>query len=186
VPKTTFVAMPYLRHSRLTRKLWGIGAIMCAAGVLMGIRGEIGNTVHETVISRSRQRAIGLHCGLLGLAAGLLAACGLQDGPGSFLADPGQYSVYHCNEIAAQSKVLADREKELRNLMDKADQGGGGSVIGAVAYGPQYDTVRADEKILQRTAVEKNCGSAAGSTSNSTSSSTSTATPAYQSDQSIR
>jgi hypothetical protein len=54
--------------------------------------------------------------------------------------------------------------------MDRADQGGGGAVIGSLAYRPDYDSVLGEERLLQRTAAEKNCS----------------ATQQFQSDQIIR
>lgn len=104
---------------------------------------------------------------LLGIG---LVGCGLSGGAGSLLVDPGRYSAYHCNDLAARWKVLVAREKELRELMDRADQGGGGAVIGSLAYRPDYDSVLGEERLLQRTAAEKNCS----------------ATQQFQSDQIIR
>lgn len=89
------------------------------------------------------------------------------------LVDPGRYSAYHCKDMAAQRTLLAKREKELHDLIERADQGGGGAVIGSLAYRTDYETVRSEERLLQREAVEKNC--------NSTQSSTQ-----FQSDQAIR
>lgn len=86
-----------------------------------------------------------------------LAGCGLDSGPGFLTVDPGRYDGYHCNDLVARWKQLIAREKELRNLMDKASQGGGGSVIGNVAYRPEYENVLTEMKLVQRQAVEKKC-----------------------------
>ena len=99
-----------------------------------------------------------------------LAGCGLGNGPGSWLVDPGRYEAYHCNDLVAQWKALADREKDLRALMDKASQSGTGAVIGAVAYRSEYESVLTQEKLVQREAAEKKCE----------------LTTTFQSDQSIR
>jgi hypothetical protein len=65
---------------------------------------------------------------------------------------------------------LIAREKELNGLMDKASEGGsGGAVIGSLAYRTDYNSVLSDEKLLQQTAAEKDCGF----------------TPEFQSDHSI-
>lgn len=90
------------------------------------------------------------------LAAGL-AGCSAGDSPGALLVDPGRYSAYHCNDLATRKKELATREKELRELIERADQGTGGAVIGSLAYRPEYESVLSEEKLLQRTAAEKNC-----------------------------
>lgn len=106
---------------------------------------------------------------LAGILAAALAGC--SNGAGSLLIDPGRYSAYHCNDLAAQWKVLVAREKELRDLMDRADQGGGGgAVIGSLAYRTDYESVRSEERLLQREAAAKNCNS----------------TTQFQSDQAIR
>jgi hypothetical protein len=103
------------------------------------------------------------------LAAGL---AGCTNGAGTLLVDPGRYSAYHCNDLAAAWKVLVAREKELRELMDRADQGGGGgAVIGSLAYRTDYESVRTEERLLQHEAAEKNCNST---------------TSQFQSDQAIR
>ena len=84
-----------------------------------------------------------------------LAGCGLGNGPGSLLVDPGRYEAYHCNDLVTQWKPLTDREKELRALMDKASQSGTGAVIGAVAYRSDYESVLTEEKLVQREAGRK-------------------------------
>ncbi len=113
-----------------------------------------------------RRAIVAMQLGLIGL---VLAGCG-PNGPGSFLVDPGRYSAYHCNELAARWKALIARENELRGLMDKASESGGGAVIGSLAYRSEYETVLTEEKLLQRAAADKNCGF----------------TPDYQSDHTIR
>jgi hypothetical protein len=107
---------------------------------------------------------------LLSLAAVALAGCGSSAGTGELLVDPGRYSAFHCNELAARWKELIARENELRGLMDKASEGGGGAVIGSLAYRSDYESVLSEERLLQRTAIDKNCGF----------------TPEYQSDHTIR
>lgn len=99
-----------------------------------------------------------------------LGGCGLGNGPGSFLVDPGRYESYHCNDLVTRWKQLADREKDLRALMDKASQSGTGAVVGAVAYRSDYEAVLTEEKLVQREAAEKKCE----------------LTTTFQSDQSIR
>lgn len=108
---------------------------------------------------RARRSLAGLHWVLLCLAIAALTGC--SNGSGSFLIDPGRYTTYHCNELAARWKVLVAREKDLRALMDRADQGGsGGAVIGSLAYRTDYESVLSEERLLQATAAQKNCNSA--------------------------
>ena len=104
------------------------------------------------------------------LAAVALAGCGLSEHTASTLmVDPGHYEGYHCNELVAQWQKLEAREKDLRSLMERAQEGGN-AVIGTVTYRADYETVLGEQKVLQRTAAEKKC----------------TLVPAYQSDQTIR
>ena len=118
----------------------------------------------------ARSRRSFLLCAAAGAAGMTLAGCGLGNGPGSLLVDPGRYEAYHCNDLVAQWKALADREKDLRALMDKASQSGTGAVIGAVAYRSDYESVLTQERLVQRAAAEKKCE----------------LTTTFQSDQSIR
>ena len=138
----------------------------------MAIEGNSGGTRPKA--GRHRGGSAWLHAGQSGvLLAGVVAAAlaGCTNGAGSLLVDPGHYSAYHCNDLAAQWKVLVAREKELRDLMDRAHQGGGGgAVIGSLAYRSDYESVRTDEQLVQREAAEKNCNS----------------TTQFQSDQAIR
>ena len=62
---------------------------------------------------------------LLAAVAVALAGCGMTDA-GSFLIDPGRYSVYHCDELATRWTALVARENELHGLIDKAGESGAG------------------------------------------------------------
>jgi hypothetical protein len=115
---------------------------------------------------RRRRSGLGL------LVAGVtLAGCALDEGPGQLAVDPGRYQFYHCNDLAARMGTLQSRENELRSLMAKASEGGGGTVIGALAYRADYEAVLSEQKMLQRTAAEKKCA---------------VVPPTLQSDQTVR
>jgi hypothetical protein len=101
------------------------------------------------------------------LAAAMLSGCG-GDGVGSLMVDPARYDGLHCQGLADQLKVLQVREKQLRDLMDKADESAGGKVIGALAYSSDYQTVLEQEKVLKRTAERQKCQSTAAYTSDQT------------------
>ena len=95
-----------------------------------------------------------LSLALLALVA--LAGCG-SDGAGAIFIDPGRYTLYHCDELATRRKALIVRETELRGLMERASESAAGSVIGSLAYRSEYDSVIAEQRLLQRNAAEKNC-----------------------------
>jgi len=123
--------------------------------------------------ARSRLSVIGLICGL---AAGALGGCGVSEqGIGTLTLDPGQYVLYHCNDLVGRLKGLINREKELRNLMDKAGESTGGALIGALSYGTEYETVLSEQKLVRRVAAEKKCDLGPLGPR-----------PTYQSDQTIR
>jgi hypothetical protein len=90
------------------------------------------------------------------LLCSLLAGCA-TDGPGALMVDPGRYSVYHCDGLAARLKALLAREQDLTNLMQRASEGGGGALIGNLTYRADYENTLSEEKLLRRTAAEKKC-----------------------------
>lgn len=102
------------------------------------------------------------------LAAATLGACTGGDGVSSLMVDPARYDGYHCQDLASQLNDLVAREKKLRNLMDKANESGGGQVIGALAYSGDYQTVLEQEKVLKRTAERQKCQFVATYTSDQT------------------
>jgi hypothetical protein len=121
-----------------------------------------------------RRRALCAWAGaLLGFGVIALAGgCGMSDGAGALFVDPGRYSFYHCDDLATRWKTLMARENELRGLMEKAGESPAGSVVGSLAYRSDYDSVLAEEKLLQRNAAEKKCSFASPTQ--------------FQSDQTIR
>jgi hypothetical protein len=136
-------------------------------GAHVVVRGSARGSVRG-VLRRGRGGPIAL--GLV-LAAAALAGCSMSDGIGPYIVDPGRYSVYHCKDLVALLEELLAQEKELRNLMDKASEGGGGTVIGALSYRADYEKALGEEAALRRTAAEKKCE---------------LGPPTYQSDQTIR
>ena len=124
----------------------------------MGLRDISGAILPVPATRQSRSPFAGWPTRLFGFAVLALAGCSARGDPGSFLIDPGRYDTYRCNDLATRWKVLAAREKELRGLMDKASEGGGGIIIGSLAYRTDYDAALSDEKLLLRTAADKNCG----------------------------
>jgi len=91
-----------------------------------------------------------------GLACGL-AACGGNLNGSDLLVDPGRYAMYKCDDLAARWKAVVSREKELRALMARADQTGGGVVVGSLAYRGELDVLTGHERLIQRAAAERNC-----------------------------
>jgi Spy/CpxP family protein refolding chaperone len=111
-------------------------------------------TARTTGISRAAARLVRLACFLL--TAATLSGCG-GDGVGSLMVDPARYDGYHCQGLAEQLKTLQAREKQLRDLMDKAKESAGGQVVSALAYSSDYQTVLEQQKVLRRTAERQKC-----------------------------
>jgi hypothetical protein len=86
-----------------------------------------------------------------------LSGCGAGNGPGQLLVAPGTYDAYHCKDLTQVWDQLNKRETELRANMDRASQGTGGTVIGAAAYGTDYQVVLTQKKMVQQEAAAKNC-----------------------------
>ena len=58
-----------------------------------------------------------------GAAAWPLTACApAAMGPVTYFADPGQYEYFSCGLLAERRKFWAERELELKLLMDKAER----------------------------------------------------------------
>ncbi len=112
---------PFPAAYGLTRRARGLCHICGAASCKLN-RGEFARRARTGRLRWQFQRHVrcAARCSALGMAA--LAGCGMSDGPGSLLVDPGRYSAYHCNDLAARWKILVAREKDLRGLMDKANE----------------------------------------------------------------
>jgi hypothetical protein len=87
----------------------------------------------------------------------LLACSPAAMGPVTVFVDPGKYEFYNCEQLAGQRTYWTNRELELKLLMDKAEQGTGGTVVNAIAYQTDYVTAREELKVVDRTARAKNC-----------------------------
>jgi hypothetical protein len=109
---------------------------------------------NDAVKSRAGRLFAAAICVIGGMA---LSGCGLSSSPGLLIVTPGTLTPYRCNDLLRQWTALDKREQELREYMNRASQGGGGTVIGALAYGTDYQTVLTQKKMVQQEAAEKNC-----------------------------
>ena len=95
-----------------------------------------------------------------GLLVGeILPACSPSAmGPVTVFVDPGKYQFYNCEQLAGQRTYWTNRELELKLLMDKAEQGTGGTVVNVIAYQTDYVMAREELKVIDATTRGKNCG----------------------------
>src|SRR5258708_6847715 len=94
---------------------------------------------------------------------GLLAACAseLQNPLMGFIADPGKYEYYSCEQLVPQRAYHESREQKLKLLMDKARQSTGGAAISLVAYQGEYTATQEELKVIDATARLKKCSTPA-------------------------
>lgn len=87
-----------------------------------------------------------------------LAACApVAMGPTTYFADPGQYEYFSCGLLAERHKFWAERELELKLLMDKAEQASGGAVVSIIAYKGDHVAAREELKVIDETRRAKKC-----------------------------
>jgi hypothetical protein len=96
-----------------------------------------------------------------------LAGCANTVSSLTMFADPGKYEFHSCEQLASERKTLATREQELRLLMDKAEQGAGGTVVNVLAYKSDHVAASEELKLLELAARSKNCETPANWRSNS-------------------
>jgi len=72
-------------------------------------------------------------------------------------AAPGKYDFLDCPTIAQRLKLASDRERELTDLMTRAQEGFGGSIVNAIAYQEDLNTARAQVRALRKAAEGKQC-----------------------------
>jgi hypothetical protein len=92
------------------------------------------------------------------LLAVSFAGCALAPDDFTYaFVDPTKYDFMSCPALVQHQKILTKREQDLRELMDKADQGTGGVVVGALAYRTDYINARGELKLVQEVAQRKEC-----------------------------
>lgn len=93
------------------------------------------------------------------LTASALVGCSSSgDSPGySIFADPGKYQYYSCAQIADQIKTWTAKQRDLKLLMDRADQSPGGAAVGFIAYKADYVAAGEELDQLHYSARSKKC-----------------------------
>jgi hypothetical protein len=86
----------------------------------------------------------------------LVTGCASSDGPYMF-ADPGKYQYHSCEQLVVASKQKHDRQRELKELIDKAEQAAGGQIVSVLAYRSDYVAVNEELQVIDSAVREKNC-----------------------------
>src|SRR5262245_14157727 len=86
----------------------------------------------------------------------LVTGCATSDGP-YFFADAGKYQFHTCEQLATASKQKRDRQRELKELIDKAEQAAGGQIVSVLAYRSDYTAVNEELQVIDSTIRDKKC-----------------------------
>jgi hypothetical protein len=92
----------------------------------------------------------------------LVTGCASSDGP-YFFADAGKYQYHTCEQLVVASKQKHDRQRELKELIDKAEQAAGGQIVSVLAYRSDYVAVNEELQVIDSAVREKNCSASAAS-----------------------
>ena len=98
-------------------------------------------------------------CALL-VAAALGGCASAYETVGDPYVSPGKFNFLRCEDIAKRLAEAQSRDQELRALMERANSSTGGGAVNFFAYGPDLEGVKAELRLLRRTAGEKRCGEA--------------------------
>lgn len=95
------------------------------------------------------------------LLAAVLGGCATQgtneERMGSFVTAPGKYQFHTCAHLVQTTAGLRVRERELDNLIVRAESGAGGGFVSAIAYRPELLQVRGNLAEVRREETAKNC-----------------------------
>jgi hypothetical protein len=106
-----------------------------------------------------RVMTVGRIAAVLIMLTPALLGCAANLDLGLLYAAPGKYDYLRCEDLPARLASAIAREKQLTDLMNRANQEAGGAVVNVVAYSADLAQVRADQKVLRQAAVDKKCGS---------------------------
>ena len=87
---------------------------------------------------------------------GLVTGCASSEGP-YFFADAGKYQFHTCEQLWSASKQKHDRQRELKELIDKAEQAAGGQIVSVLAYRSDYVAVNEEIQVIDSAVRDKNC-----------------------------
>src|SRR5215510_8044981 len=86
----------------------------------------------------------------------LVTGCATSEGP-YFFADEGKYRFHSCEQLATVSKQKHERQRDLKELIDKAEQAAGGQIVSVLAYRSEYVAVNEEVQVIDSTVRDKNC-----------------------------
>jgi hypothetical protein len=89
----------------------------------------------------------------------VLAACGSasQQLGSSVWVTPGKYQFHNCLQAQQADTGFASRQKELEELMTRAEKGPGGAAVNFMVYRTEYQQVLGEREQLAALFQEKRC-----------------------------
>lgn len=107
-----------------------------------------------TVTTIGRRARIAAAC-IVALGAGGCAMS--EDTVSTLLVAPGNYEFYSCPQLVSTAATLRGRQKQLEDLMARAETDFGGKIMSTTGYRPDYLRVRGELRSVEMTAREKQC-----------------------------
>ena len=90
--------------------------------------------------------------------AALVAGCSTESYVGArAVTVQGKHGHKTCEQLLAEHKGASKQIDDLTQLIQKAQEGTGGTVIGAAVYGPTLAQARGERRILDEAIEEKRC-----------------------------
>lgn len=111
----------------------------------------------RVTIDQDRVQGVGRSAAALLLAASLAGCAVNSDTIGLATADPLKYELYNCKQLAVALEGATKRERELRELIGKAEHDAGGTIVATLAYKNDYARTRGDIKVVQDTMERRDC-----------------------------
>ena len=99
---------------------------------------------------------------VVALMVGLAGCAGVGDSfiSGAFV-DPARYELYDCKQLETERRGLAARGAELQRLIDKAQTGTAGTLVGEAVYRNDYISTRALMKLSEEAWQRNKCAETA-------------------------
>ena len=92
------------------------------------------------------------------LLTALLAGCAESQLAGHLLyMTPYKFEQLDCATLKKRAETATDRVKDLERLRDKANASTAGPLVNSMAYGPDYNRARWEERLYRDEFARKNC-----------------------------
>jgi hypothetical protein len=96
------------------------------------------------------------------LTALLLAGCAsafdtAMDSVGEPMVQPGKFAFLRCQDLVGQANSQESRVKELRELMERSNEGMGGTAVNLFVYDPDLKEAEAMLRGIRKVQADKGC-----------------------------